>query len=139
MTLTDVSRDIPAGPAAGGPAGMPVHTSVRPGIEGPMIMADSNAEALTQELMRQADDLRLLAGIDDRRFAGEAVRLAREAFECFDPMTHKISHEGADRRQPGQTSYNTFFRAVALNTFAKTRNPGLAGKVLDRMIAENQL
>jgi hypothetical protein len=135
MTLTDV-RDVPAGPVAD-PTGTIVHASAaRPGLEGSPIMADSNAQVLTEELMRQADDLRLLDGLGDRRFAGEAVRLARAAFEEFDPRRHRISHLGGDERQPGECSYSSFFREVVPDEFRVTRNIGLAGRVLDRMIAE---
>jgi hypothetical protein len=99
---------------------------------------DSAAMAQVQRLISQLDDRRLLEGIDDRRFAVEAIALAVEAFGRYDARTHRLSHEGADGRQPGEMSYAAFFRLVAFDTFRVTRNIGLAGRILDKLIAEQE-
>lgn len=119
----------------------PTH-GVIPAAAAPTVAAGDDVEpnpaalAQVQRLVRQLDDRRLLSGIPDRRFAGESVALAVEAFEHYDPRQHHLSHLGADHRQPAEMSYPAFFRLVAGDTFAVTRNIGLAGLVLDRLIAE---
>jgi len=108
--------------------------------EGRNIQPDSNAKALTEALMREAGDRRLLARIEfDARYQGDlgaAVRLARASFEQYDPRVHKLSHLGADIRQPGERSYPSFFREVALAEFVVCHNVWAASMVLDLMIAE---
>ena len=107
---------------------------------GPTIQPDSNAKQLSEALMKEVDDRRLLAQVEfGDRFRGDlgaAVRLARVSFECYDPRRHRLSHLGGDERQPGEVSYSSFFREVAPVEFRGCRNVWAASMVLDAMIRE---
>lgn len=70
---------------------------------------------------------------DDSRDRAQATNLALEAFAAYDPALHRLrtpsahAHIGISRPE--------FFRSVALDQFLRTRNIGLAGRMLDWLIA----
>lgn len=115
-------------------------SGARPDAEVVTIEADDNVAAQTERLVAELDDRRLLAGIvfagRCSEYRGEAIRLARAGFARYDRRQHKLSHLGADDRQPGEISYPEFFRRVALEAFVACHNVWLAGQVLDRLITE---
>lgn len=70
---------------------------------------------------------------DDSRDRAQATNLALEAYAHYDPALHKLrtpnayAHVGITRPE--------FFRSVAFDAFLATRNIGLAGRMLDWLIA----
>lgn len=128
MTLLDETRPVNG---VAPTASVPTVGHDAPAPQSDTIIHDGDTRALEVKRLYELLDI-------DRRFATPAIHLALEAFEAYDPKTHRLSHAGKDCRQPDEISYADYFRLVAFDRFQRTINVGLAAKLLDILLAESR-